>query len=109
MAKTTYTHTWRMTNEELQQATFRLEVFGDITKYDSFRSDEEPKHINYTGVKAWTMVAGGPEAEEIEADLNDLDCDEFHEYLILHFNNGEQATFRNSHVDLWIDKKSRAL
>ena len=104
MAKRTYDQTFMIRREALKEAWFTLNVF-EADKYTGNITDW--KTVNYTGVTSWDMIEGGEEAAEIEADLNDLDCDEHHEYLVLHFDNGEQATFRNSHVDMWIDKTSR--
>lgn len=44
---------------------------------------------------------GGKEAEEVEKDFIGNPLDELQEYLILSFTNGETATFRNSHTDLF--------
>lgn len=96
MAQATYTGTMFYTNN-LQEAEVIVYV------YDSCKYDEEAKRIaevKYTGLTSWTIVEGGEEAEEIEAHT---DCeDEYHEYLILNFANGETSTFRNSHVTMFI-------
>ena len=87
-----------MDNEKLQRATISITVYEN-TKY----IDEEPKaEINYTGVTAWDVIEGGEEAKEIEAWTDDSGVDEYHEYLVLHFNDGTESTFRNSHVDMHI-------
>lgn len=65
--------------------------------------DDEPIRRTYTGLTSWDIIDHGVEAKSIEDDLNEEDCDEHHEYLVLHFENGETATFRNSHVDLFIN------
>lgn len=65
--------------------------------------DEKPIRHTYTGLTSWDIINGGVEAKSIEEDLYEEDFDEQHEYLILHFENGETATFRNSHVDLFIN------
>lgn len=94
--KRTYTQTWTMSNEELQAATIRIYVY-DVDKYTQNITEE--KEVTYTGLTAWDIIEGGDEAEAIEADGL---VDEHHEYLVLHFNDGETATFRNSHVDMHI-------
>ena len=86
--KNTYTRTLFIDNEELQKATVRLYIY-----------DADETEVTYTGLTAWDVIEGGEEAAEIESDGL---IDEHHEYLVLHFNNGTQATFRNSHVDMFI-------
>jgi hypothetical protein len=95
---TTYTQTMMMSNERLQKATIEIEIFVK-TKYES----EEPNAIaEYKGLTAWDIIEGGEEAKAIEAETDENSADEHHEYLVLHFNNGETATFRNSHVNMFI-------
>ena len=99
MAQRTYTKT--MFHRNLEEAKVLLYIYDTCKYTDDFHySPEERTEVNYTGLTSWTVVEGGKEAEEIEAHT---DCiDEFHEYLILRFANGETATFRNSHVTLFI-------
>lgn len=68
----------------------------------------------YDGVKYWD---GTEKVAEVEYDIKDYEIkqisdeeiaamgfdtvDEFEEYLILTFENGETSTFCNSHVDLF--------
>lgn len=68
----------------------------------------------YDGVKYWD---GTEKVAEVEYDIKDYEVkqisdeeiaaigfdtvDEFEEYLILTFENGETSTFCNSHVDLF--------
>ncbi len=68
----------------------------------------------YDGVKYWD---GTEKVAEVEYDIKDYEVkeisdeeiaamgfdtvDEFGEYLILTFENGETSTFCNSHVDLF--------
>ncbi len=68
----------------------------------------------YDGVKYWD---GTEKVTEVEYDIKDYEVkqisdkeiaamgfdtvDEFEEYLILTFENGETSTFCNSHVDLF--------
>ena len=100
--KKTYTETWTMSNEKLQKATVRLLVYN-ISKYSDHHTVEEVerdmKEVKYTGLTAWDIISGGEETEEIES--NGL-LDDNHEYLVLHFNDGTKATYRNSYVDMFI-------
>lgn len=103
--KNTYTQTWMMSNEELQRATVRLLVYG-ADKYSGELTVDEVEdgmhEVKYTGLIAWDVISGGAEAEEIEAQTDASGVDEHHEYLVLHFNDGTDATFRNSHVDMFL-------
>ena len=51
-------------------------------------------------IEGYKVVSGGAEAQAIESEYGN-DLDEFHEYLVLDLGNGETATFRNSHVDMF--------
>ena len=75
----------------------------DVLVYEGFKwEDEEYKRVTYTGLTSWDMVEGGKEAEEIESMTDESGIDEYHEYIVLHFEDGTTATFRNSHVELFI-------
>jgi hypothetical protein len=96
MAKKTYTGT--MLNPNLEKAQVRIYLFDEVKwEIESDMITKDP--VIYTGVTSWDIITGGEEAEEIE---NQGLIDEYHEYLVLHFNTGEMATFRNSHVDMFI-------
>ena len=96
--KRTYNQTYMKSNAKLQLAKIIIDLFAN-SKYE----DAEPTTtVEYTGLTAWDMIEGGKEAEEIESEMDEDFLDENHEYLILHFNDGTQATFRNSHVDMFI-------
>lgn len=94
--KKTYTGT--LMRPDLTKATVELFI-TEAVKYES--ELEEEKAVKYTGVKAWSIV-DGEDAEEIESITDASGVDEYHEYLVLHFANGETATFRNSHVSMFI-------
>ena len=91
----TYTQTFMI--RDLTAKTFVLRVYEGC----KYNTEEEGKEVRYNNVKAWT-ISDGEDAEKIEAETDGSCIDEFHEYLTLHFANGDTATFRNSHVDMWI-------
>lgn len=92
----TYERTMFMTNEELQKATVRLYITRGL-KWE----DRDEMEVTYTGLTKWSIV-NGDDAIEIEKDFSEGEWDECHEYLILEFNDGTTATFRNSHVDMFV-------
>lgn len=93
--KTTYTRT--MFNPDFSKCLFRVYIH-ELPKWEA---QDDGERIDYTGVKEYTIIEGGDEAYELEQGLGEL-IDELHEYLILHFEDGRTATFRNSHVELFI-------
>ena len=95
--KTTFTGT--LFHPVLTEATIKLYIH-EATKYEA--EDDDSIEVSYTRVKAWDIISGGKEAEEIEASTDASGVDENHEYLVLHFENGETGTFRNSHVDMFV-------
>lgn len=85
--------------KDLTKATVELSI-TEKPKYEAI--DEQPTEVKYTGVTSWDIIEGGQEAEEIEAQTDAESADENHEYLVLHFENGDVSTFRNSHVSMFI-------
>lgn len=77
-----------------------IEVYG-VCKYHAAKEElENPLTVRYDGITEFEIVSGY-DAEEIERDTDDESIDDYHEYLILHFENGETSTFRNSYVDMF--------
>ena len=95
--KKTFTCKFGMTNEDLQKATVQLY----ITEGVKWNNPGEEKEVKYTGLKSWSLV-DGEDAMKIEAESDGSCIDEYHEYLVLEFIDGTTATFRNSHVDMFI-------
>lgn len=86
----TYTRT--LCVEDLSKA--RVEIY--IWDKDA----EEETAVIYNGIKAWTVVEGGEEAEEIESLSGQSDVN--HNYLVIHLLDGSEATFNNSEVLMFI-------
>lgn len=99
--KTTYNGT--MMIEDLTKAIVELHVY-DNCKYTTKRAElgEGEIVVRYTGVKSYSIIEGGKEAEAIESITDISGIDEYHEYLVLHFANGTTSTFRNSHVNMFL-------
>lgn len=94
-------------HEDLTEAEITLYI-SNINKYDRgsriYMADKEPEDeekIILTGLKSWTIVEGGPEADAIES-LAGIPADENHEYLILNFANGKTEIYRNSYITMFI-------
>lgn len=74
-----------------------VEVYSKC-KYNA--SEEHPLTVQYSGLVSWDIVSGY-EASLIEAETDESSIDDFHEYLVLHFEDSSEATFRNSYVDMF--------
>lgn len=73
----------------------KIKVY-DRCKYDAESVKvAEVEYKNIIGYKVETIEA----AEILAAGFDEVD--EYNEYLTLTFENGETATFRNSHVDMF--------
>lgn len=94
--KNTYTRT--MFIESFEGCIFKLY----ITEGLRWECEEPDRVVRYENVVSYDIIKGGEEAAEIEAETDESGIDENHEYLVLHFANGEASTFRSSHVDLHI-------
>jgi hypothetical protein len=77
--------------------TVKIKIY-DRVKYD--KASEKIAEVEYN-INGFKVVCGGAEAQEIESETDGSCMDDFHEYLILDFGNGEKSTFRNSYVDMF--------
>ena len=96
--KTTYTAT--LFNPILEEARFIL-YFTETPKYDVSDGNgiDEDTKVEFTGVKSWTIVEGGEDAELCEKLVDKKD--EYDEYLILNFKDKTEI-YRNSHVVMFV-------
>lgn len=92
----TYQRTTFISN--LAEAKVTLFVYEN-SKYTGNVGEE--RMVQYTGLKQWSIV-DGEDAKEIESQTDESCIDEMHEYLVLDFVDGTAATFRNSHVDMFL-------
>lgn len=98
--KRTFTSTKKF--DDLTKATFKLYIY-DETKYGRDFDCDVIEWI-YTDVISFDIIQGGQEAKEFEKEMAP-DYDIYSEYLVLHFKDGSQATFRYSYVDMFILSK----
>lgn len=74
-----------------------LKVYEGI-RYANKRTKIATKVYDIIGYR----IISGEEAKQIESETDADGVDEYHEYLELIFADGTVATFRNSHVNLFI-------
>lgn len=101
--KTTFNRT--MMVEDLTKAVVELHIFENCKYTNKSGELGEEIVLKFKSVKSWSIIEGGEEAQEIESwiDASGVDeHDEYHEYLVLHFQNGTTATFRNSHTVMFL-------
>lgn len=73
-----------------------------VKVYDESKYQPNSKKIAETEYDICKFeVVDGELAKEIESMTDEDGKDEYGEYLVLTLKNGETATFRNSHVDLF--------
>ena len=99
--KKTYNETWTISKEDLPTRTIRVLLHSEC-KYSNpaYKKPHEITEVTYTGLTSWDIIEGGPEADMLEELLGVED--DFHEYLVLHFQDGTTATFRNSYTDFFL-------
>lgn len=78
-----------------------IEVYENC-KYTAHGSQDLGKirNVKYDDITSWEIISGD-DAKQIEAETTSDCIDELHEYLVLHFEDGSESTFRNSHVDMF--------
>lgn len=74
-----------------------------VKVYDGFKYDESSKkvaEVEYSNVVSYEILTG-ERAIQFGETTDEASRDEFNEYLVLHFADGEIAGFCNSHVDMF--------
>ena len=77
-----------------------LDVYSECKYTANEEVFENQKVVEYDNVIGFEVVTG-EQAKEIEAHTDGSCIDDMHEYLVLYFEDGETATFRNSYVDMF--------
>lgn len=75
----------------------KVKVYSGV-KYDL--SNEKVAEVEYKGIEGFEVVTG-ERATEIGSMTDEESRDEYNEYLVITFKDGQTATFCNSHVDLF--------
>ena len=75
----------------------RVKIYNGV-KYEA--SSRKVAVMEYKNIQGYEVVTG-ERAEQIANETDEDGIDEYNEYLILTLENGETATFRNSHVDMF--------
>ena len=79
----------------------RLKIY-DGCKYTNICN--KVKEVLYTNIKGFEVVTG-ERATKIGEETDGNSRDEYNEYLLITLEDGDTSTFRNSHVDLFIDHR----
>lgn len=74
----------------------KVKVYDGV-KYNA--DSEKVAEVEYQ-IKGYEVVTGN-RATEIGLSTDENSRDEYNEYLVLELENGETATFCNSHVDMF--------
>ena len=82
-----------------RDAVVEVEVYSECKYTASEEVFENAIKVRYE-ISSWDIV-DGEEAAEIESMTDESCIDDNHEYLVLHFTDGDEATFRNSYVDMF--------
>ena len=75
----------------------KVKIYSGV-KYDL--SNEKVAEVEYKDIEGFEVVTG-ERATEIGSMTDEESRDEYNEYLVITFKDGQTATFCNSHVDLF--------
>lgn len=87
----------------LKSKTAILNVYNDVKYYADETTFDKALKITYKDcVVGFEVITEAKAVEEIESLTDNKSVDDFHEYLVLYFEDGTTSTFRNSYCDLFI-------
>lgn len=75
----------------------KVKVYNGV-KYDV--TSEKVAEVEYNNIRGFEVVTG-ERATEIGLETDEASRDEYNEYLVITLEDGEKATFCNSHVDMF--------
>lgn len=75
----------------------KLKLYDGV-KYNL--ENEKIAEIEYNNIRGYKVVTGN-KATQIGLETDENSRDEYNEYLIITLENGDKATFCNSHVDMF--------
>lgn len=70
----------------------------DMCKYN--KDSKKVAEVEYKDIRGYEVVTG-EKATEIGNTTDENSRDDFNEYLIIKLADGDEATFRNSYVDMF--------
>lgn len=88
-----------MMNTFYRARTVLIDIHKTVRYTDT---SEDLISVRYENVIGFEVVSDPAKAAEIEAATDGSCIDDYHEYLVLHFADGDLATFRNSYVDMFL-------
>ena len=87
----------------LKSKTAILDLYDDVKYFADKTTFEKALRVTYKDcVVGFEVITESKAVEEIENATDDESVDDFHEYLVLYFEDGNTSTFRNSYCDLFI-------
>lgn len=87
----------------LKSKTAILDLYDDVKYFADQATFDKARRVTYKDcVVGFDVITDAKAAEEIENMTDAESVDDFHEYLILYFEDGNTSTFRNSYCDLFI-------
>ena len=87
-------------NKEKSDATLQYEVIEINLPTERQLTFTPAKEVEYKDIEGFEVVTG-ERATEIGSMTDEESRDEYNEYLVITFKDGQTATFCNSHVDLF--------